>query len=79
MEIYYSTPLTAAQVVEHPEYPYTNWNLQPTKKGTVAVAKDRGGPINISYEVHGHGPNHMVVCVPQQHISSVYRRAYTPD
>lgn len=56
-----ATPLTAAQLQEHPEFPYVNWELTPTKKGRVAAAKDRGGPINIAYEVHGNGPSHIVV------------------
>ncbi|KAF2107484.1 alpha/beta hydrolase-like protein [Lophiotrema nucula] len=53
-------PLTAAELVEHPEYDHTVWDLKPEKKGRVAVAKDRGGPINIAYEVHGHGNRRLV-------------------
>ncbi|KAF2198280.1 alpha/beta hydrolase-like protein, partial [Delitschia confertaspora ATCC 74209] len=53
-------PMTAAEVVKHPEYPYIIWDLKPEKKGQVTVAKNRGGPINIAYEVHGHGDKHMV-------------------
>jgi len=53
--------LTATQLFEHPEFPHVIWDLKPEKKGTVAVAKDRRGPVNIAYEVHGHGPIHLVV------------------
>ncbi|KAK3062020.1 hypothetical protein LTS18_004974, partial [Coniosporium uncinatum] len=52
--------LTATELVEHPEFPHVIWDLKPEKKGTVAVAKDRRGPVNIAYEVHGHGPIHLV-------------------
>lgn len=54
-------PLSAAQVQEHPEFPHVNWNLTPTKKGKIAAARDRGGPINIAFEIHGTGPSHVVV------------------
>jgi len=52
--------LTADELQQHPEFPYVTWDLTPTKRGKVAVAEGRGGPINISYEVHGHGPIHIV-------------------
>jgi hypothetical protein len=55
------TPLSAAELQEHPEFPHVTWELTPTKKGKIAVAKDRGGPINIAYEVHGNGPTYMIV------------------
>ena len=53
--------LTAAELIKHPEFLKVYWDLQPTKKGKVEVAKDRGGPVDIVYEVHGHGPKLMVV------------------
>ncbi|KAF2260894.1 alpha/beta hydrolase-like protein [Lojkania enalia] len=53
-------PLTADELTKHPEYDHTIWDLKPEKKGKLAVADGRGGPINISYEVHGHGPRHLV-------------------
>lgn len=56
-----AVPLSALQLQEHPEFPHVNWELTPTKKGKIATAKDRGGPINIAYEVHGNGPAHIVV------------------
>ena len=54
-------PLTAAEIVQHPEFEHVTWDLPPTKKGKVAVAKGRGGPLDIAYEVHGHGPIHLLV------------------
>ena len=54
-------PLTAAEVRSHPEFPHVLWDLKPSKKGTARVAKNRGGPINIAYEIHGHGKIRLVV------------------
>jgi hypothetical protein len=54
-------PVTAEELLKHPEYKHTIWDLKPEKAGKVAVAKDRGGPINIAYEIHGHGDRHLVV------------------
>ena len=53
-------PLTAAEILAHPEYPHTQWDLEPTKSDKISVASGRGGPFNLSYEVHGHGPHKIV-------------------
>ncbi|KAF1843200.1 alpha/beta-hydrolase [Cucurbitaria berberidis CBS 394.84] len=53
-------PLTADELLKHAEYNHTIWPLNPEKKGEAEVAKDRGGPIKIAYEVHGHGDQHIV-------------------
>jgi len=60
-------PLTAAEVVQHPGFENVIWNLPTNKKGKVTVARSRGGPFDIAYEVHGTGPIHLVVsklCLP---------------
>lgn len=54
-------PLTPQELQKHPEYEHTIWKLKPSLQGKVAVAKDRGGPFNIAYEVHGHGDRKLVV------------------
>ncbi|KXT06086.1 hypothetical protein AC578_1426 [Pseudocercospora eumusae] len=53
-------PLTAAEVLAHPEYPHAHWDLKPDKKGKVDVAKGRGGPFKLAYEIHGHGPSKII-------------------
>ncbi|KAH8719158.1 Alpha/Beta hydrolase protein [Phaeosphaeriaceae sp. PMI808] len=53
-------PLTSDELLKHPEYNHTIWDLQPQKKGKVLVAQGRGGPINVAYEVHGSGDRHLV-------------------
>jgi hypothetical protein len=57
-------PMTVEELQQHPEFNHTIWDLKPEKKGKALVAKDRGGPINIAYEVHGHGDRHLVVSRP---------------
>ena len=53
--------MTAAELVLYPEYTHITWDLQPAKEGKAVVAISRGGPINIAYEIHGHGNRHLVV------------------
>lgn len=52
---------TVQEILASPIYPDTIWNLTPTKKGLLPVAANRGGPINIEWEVHGHGDIKLVV------------------
>lgn len=51
-----------AEILAHPAYPDTLWELTPTQKGRLPVAEGRGGPINIEWEVHGQGDIKLVVC-----------------
>ena len=54
-------PLSAVDILNHPEFEHVTWPLKPAEKGQFAVAKGRGGPIQISYEIHGTGPTKLVV------------------
>lgn len=56
-------PLTAAEVIDYPEYPHAYWDLKAASKGKLDVAKGRGGPFKISWEVHGEGDTKLVVCL----------------
>ncbi|KAK4445537.1 Alpha/Beta hydrolase protein [Podospora aff. communis PSN243] len=47
---------TAAEVLAHPAFPSAVWRLKPDQSGLAPVAEGRGGPFNISYEIHGNGP-----------------------
>jgi hypothetical protein len=53
--------MTPEELQQHPEYEHLIWDLKPTQKGKAVVAKNRGGPLNIAYEVHGKGDVHLVV------------------
>ena len=55
------TPLTAAEIQAHPEYPHAYWDLKPDQRGELEVAAGRGGPFKLAYEVHGHGPSKILV------------------
>lgn len=52
------------ETLKHPAYPTTIWALEPHQEGKLPVAKDRGGPVNIAWEVHGAGPIKLVVRCP---------------
>ena len=53
--------LSPEEIVNHPEYAHVNWDLKYEKRELIDVAKDRGGPFKLAYELHGHGPRHIVV------------------
>ncbi|KAI4262318.1 MAG: hypothetical protein L6R42_002501 [Xanthoria sp. 1 TBL-2021] len=53
-------PLKAHEVLQHPKFGHTTLDLVPDKKGKFHVARDRGGPLNIAYEVHGTGSHYLV-------------------
>ncbi|KAH7135552.1 Alpha/Beta hydrolase protein [Dendryphion nanum] len=53
-------PMTPDELVKHPEYSHLIWDLKPAQRGKIAVAKSRGGPIDIAYEIHGHGDHRLV-------------------
>ncbi len=54
-------PLKADEVLQHPKFGHTTLHLVPNQEGKLLVARDRGGPLNIAYEVHGTGPHCLVV------------------
>ncbi|KAK3901563.1 hypothetical protein C8A05DRAFT_16271 [Staphylotrichum tortipilum] len=56
-----TTPLpTVAETMAHPAFPTAIWDLEPDRKGLVSVAHGRGGPLDISWEIHGVGPKKIV-------------------
>lgn len=57
--------LTAVEIVKHPAYQGVRWDLKPTEKGRCSVAKGRGGPFDLAYEIHGDGPVHIIVKHPR--------------
>jgi len=62
-----------AEILAHPAFPDTIWNLTPTQSGRLPVAAKRGGPINIEWEVHGKGDIKLVVCISGKLISCSQR------
>ncbi|KAK4892219.1 hypothetical protein LTR27_009228 [Elasticomyces elasticus] len=52
--------LSVNEVLKHPEFPHTNWDLKAEKEEKINVAAGRGGPFKLSYELHGHGPRKII-------------------
>ncbi|KAF5668559.1 alpha beta hydrolase [Fusarium heterosporum] len=49
------------ETLNHPAFPSTIWALEPHSHGKVSVAHGRGGPVGISWEIHGQGPVKLVL------------------
>ena len=52
--------LSAAELKAHPYFNKLEWDLPSTKEGKCPVAKGRGGPFDLWYEVHGTGNTKLV-------------------
>ena len=50
------------EILALPEFPDVLWNLTPDQSGRLPVAANRGGPVNIEWEVHGRGDIKLIVC-----------------
>jgi len=68
------TPLTVAEIQAHPEFPHAYWDLKPETRAKVEVAKGRGGPFKLAYEVHGHGPNKILFIMGLGSIMKTWQR-----
>ncbi|KAF6822868.1 aminoacrylate hydrolase RutD 1 [Colletotrichum plurivorum] len=66
--------VTAEETMKHPSYPSTIWNLEPDRKGKCPVAKDRDGPFNISWEIHGHGPSKIIFIMGLAGVKTSWQR-----
>ncbi|KAJ4165165.1 hypothetical protein LMH87_006811 [Akanthomyces muscarius] len=49
------------ETLNHPAWPGAKWDLIPDSQGKASVAKERSGPIDISWQIHGHGPIKIVL------------------
>ncbi|KAK4121929.1 alpha/beta-hydrolase [Parathielavia appendiculata] len=65
---------TVAETLKHPAYPTAIWNLEPDRKGLVPVAEGRGGPLNISWEIHGAGPIKLFFIMGLGGLKSAWQR-----
>ncbi|KYK57590.1 hypothetical protein DCS_04601 [Drechmeria coniospora] len=62
------------ETLKHPAYPDAIWALQPEQHGLCAAAKDRGGPINIAWEIHGKGPIKLVFIMGLAGLKTAWQR-----
>lgn len=53
--------LSVEEILKHPEFNHVNWDLKPEKREKIEIAKGRGGPFHLAYELHGRGPRKIVV------------------
>ncbi|KAK4132749.1 alpha/beta-hydrolase [Trichocladium antarcticum] len=51
---------SVAETLKHPAFPSVIWDLVPDQHGLAPVAEGRGGPLKISWEIHGKGPIKLV-------------------
>lgn len=64
-----------SDVLKHPAFPTATWHLEPTRAGLLPVAEGRGGPLKISWAIHGHGPVKMIVCA---HLMPPFLSSFSP-
>ncbi|KAM7207901.1 hypothetical protein V8F20_001695 [Naviculisporaceae sp. PSN 640] len=65
---------TVAETLKHPAFPTAIWNLEPDKSGLTPVAEGRGGPLKISWEIHGHGPIKILFVMGLAGFKSAWQR-----
>ncbi|KAL2261159.1 hypothetical protein VTK26DRAFT_4633 [Humicola hyalothermophila] len=65
---------TVAEVLKHPAFPTAIWQLEPDRKGSVPVAEGRGGPFNMSWEIHGVGAIKLVLIMGLAGLKSAWQR-----
>ncbi|KAI1383955.1 alpha/beta-hydrolase [Hypoxylon trugodes] len=72
-----TTPIafpSVEDVTKSPAFPTAVWKLEPHQRGLLPVAAGRGGPINISWEVHGDGPVKLVLICGLGFFKTAYQR-----
>ncbi|KAF5023061.1 hypothetical protein F66182_4873 [Fusarium sp. NRRL 66182] len=70
----YSTFPSVEETLNHPAYPGTIWALEPHSTGKLPVAKGRGGPVGIAWEIHGQGPIKLVLLMGLAGIKTAWQR-----
>ncbi|KAK3995277.1 hypothetical protein QBC44DRAFT_30077 [Cladorrhinum sp. PSN332] len=65
---------TVAETLQHPAYSTAIWKLEPDKQGLASVAEGRGGPFNISWEIHGEGPIKLIFIMGLGGLKSAWQR-----
>ncbi|KAI1413076.1 alpha/beta-hydrolase [Hypoxylon sp. FL1857] len=61
-------------VAKSPAFPTAMWRLEPHQSGLLPVAAGRGGPFNISWEVHGDGPVKLILISGLGFFKTAYQR-----
>ncbi|KAM0798620.1 Alpha/Beta hydrolase protein [Usnea florida] len=66
--------LAVDELQRHPGFKDAIWDLPPAEKGKVDVAKGRGGPFKIAYEIHGNGAQRIVWIIGLGNFKNVWQR-----
>ncbi|KAL7620579.1 hypothetical protein AAE478_009574 [Parahypoxylon ruwenzoriense] len=70
-----TTTLSSVEdVAKSPAFPTAIWQLEPHQSGLLPVAAGRGGPFNISWEVHGDGPVKLIFISGLGFFKTAYQR-----
>ncbi|KAI1771254.1 alpha/beta-hydrolase [Hypoxylon cercidicola] len=62
------------EIAKSPAFPTATWQLEPHQSGLLPVAAGRGGPLNISWEVHGNGPVKLILISGLGFFKTAYQR-----
>ncbi|KAI6081016.1 alpha/beta-hydrolase [Hypoxylon rubiginosum] len=62
------------EVAKSPAFSTAIWQLEPHQSGLLPVAAGRGGPVNISWEVHGDGPVKLIFICGLGFFKTAYQR-----
>lgn len=65
---------TVAETLKHPAFPTAIWRLEPDREGLAPVAEGRGGPFNISWQIHGAGPIKLIFIMGLGGLKSAWQR-----
>ncbi|KAI0121140.1 Alpha/Beta hydrolase protein [Xylariales sp. AK1849] len=65
---------SAEDIKNDPAFPTAVWQLDPHQRGLLPVAADRGGPVDIDWEIHGDGPTKVVWICGLGFIKTSYQR-----
>ncbi|KJZ78158.1 hypothetical protein HIM_02196 [Hirsutella minnesotensis 3608] len=61
------------ETLNHPAYPGAIWALKPHEQGKATVAKGRGRPVDIAWEIHGTGPIKVVLIMGLAAVMSAWQ------
>ncbi|KAI0169425.1 alpha/beta-hydrolase [Hypoxylon sp. FL1284] len=62
------------EIIKNPAFATQTWELEPHQSGLLPVAAGRGGPLDISWEVHGDGPVKLILVGGLGFLKAGYQR-----
>ncbi|KAL7939715.1 Alpha/Beta hydrolase protein [Trichoderma chlorosporum] len=68
------TAPSAEETFNHPAFSSVIWDLEPHRNDVLEVAKSRGGPVKIAWEIHGDGPIKIVLIMGLAGVKTSWQR-----